>query len=394
MLERTIEAPCQRIWKDLKRDLHSRAIAIPDFQREYVWDVRKARRFVERSLRDRYLLNPIHLVRVANGPLLLLDGRQRTDTLCFAKYDPQHLGVSETQVESLNQISVQVFEHRVAKEFDAIQLFRDINQSTGLIAYELFRPYLDCEPDLEGDDWYERTRTAYLGVLRTHSNIPTNEFDTKYRNSRKQFGQYARGALAVFHKWHTRHVKEELYKSADSVSEEDLIETVVLGHLLAMGKAKREQRRKDFISALESSCADIQQICVGKDYRRIMPIVLVVLSALKFHMQASGYTVAEWHRVIQWYKDQMTSRSTLNGSFDVELSDDVVSFRFSNTSLSAFLSSLKRCGLDFKDRKRRRKQTPRAPGFDDGHPDDKPFATHGDEGTNTAELRSKNRGKR
>jgi hypothetical protein len=190
MAVQTLNVETVRI-TELLDDLQSQKLIIPRWQRDYCWDISTAALFVKRCKQNPMLISPVHLAIQDDGVPNLMDGRQRLTTLQFEKFAPRTLAMSDDEAEHLvSSLRVSVFRHKVENERQAIDLFRDINRSTSLIAYELFRPILDCD-DTVSSKWYPGLRTNCMSLLQSYSGISLNTFINQYQDNRKRFGQSA-----------------------------------------------------------------------------------------------------------------------------------------------------------------------------------------------------------
>jgi DNA-binding NarL/FixJ family response regulator len=116
-------------------------------------------------------------------------------------------------------------------------------------------------------------------------------------------------------------------------------------------------------------------------------LALIGLTALKFHLTNCGYTIKDWQLVVEWWgRNGQSHRDGIPGAIEYSLEDETFKVSLSGSNLQSVITCLRRIDrkMDFSAAKRRENQTKRVAGYDDGHPANEPFATHGDAGKKQA----------
>ena len=201
--------PSTRIVKDIVADYRTGELTNPDYQREYVWSLKKATHFLRRTKKLGHVLGVITTYRLSGGTTnFLQDGRQRVTTLMRAIERPVDYGMAKEDVDAIRlaQVSQQsmVYESHDEARLD----FQHLNDGVGLIPYEKYRGDLEC--DEHGRSLYELVRTKVDDLSTGIAGISRSS-----EHSRKKAGQLHRNSLGLFFQYATRHRDLQLYAKSE-----------------------------------------------------------------------------------------------------------------------------------------------------------------------------------
>ncbi|NDC95032.1 DUF262 domain-containing protein [bacterium] len=361
--------PSTRIVKDIVADYRTGELTNPDYQREYVWSLKKATHFLRRTKKLGHVLGVITTYRLSGGTTnFLQDGRQRVTTLMRAIERPVDYGMAKEDVDAIRlaQVSQQsmVYESHDEARLD----FQHLNDGVGLIPYEKYRGDLEC--DEHGRSLYELVRTKVDDLSTGIAGISRSS-----EHSRKKAGQLHRNSLGLFFQYATRHRDLQLYAKSER-NLNDQIERRVrswLNEHLDGWRAKVD----GFIRTLERVNAVLRDKTKDHELRRWDMTAVRAMYAANVYCRNVGCTSDVFDALVAWFVASNANRKAWPARFEVDVSGTPTAMRLDQVSLR-WIERVAAAGGPLALPMNRSKRIEAPAGYDESH-----VVPHADGGTET-----------
>lgn len=361
--------PSTRIVRDIVADYKAGELTNPDYQREYVWNAKKAAHFLLRTKRLGHVLGVITTYRLSGGSTnFLQDGRQRVTTLMRAIDRPTEYGLTKDDVDAIRAAQVSQ-QSMIYDSHDEARLdFQHLNDGVGLIPYEKYRGDLEC--DEAGRTLYELVRTKVDELSTSVAGISRSS-----EHSRKKAGQLHRNSLGLFFQYATRHRDLQLYAKSER-SLNDQIERRVRGWL---NENQDDWRTKveTFIRTLERVNALLSEKTKAFHAKRWdMTAVRALYSAHLYCRNVQCHSDV-FDELVGWFVAANVTRKTWSARYEVDVNGTPTPIRMDQVSLR-WLERVQGAGGPAAVAKKRVKNVVAPAGYDESH-----VTPHADGGTET-----------
>jgi hypothetical protein len=361
--------PTTRIVKDVVNDYRNKELVDPDYQREYIWDDKKAMHFINRTLAVGHVLGVITTYRLTGGNTnFLQDGRQRVTTLMRAIENPHAYGLSKDQVEHLRSAAVSQQTMEYVSHDEARLDFQHLNDGVGLVTFEKYRG--DLERDEKGKWLYSTVREVVRDVSCRMAGKSRS-----IKDGRKKSGQLNRNSLALFYQYVTGHKEPQIYARSER-NLEDQIERRVRAWL-DENTEELEAKVEGFIRTLENVNAILEQKTLGLPAKQWDITAVRALYAAYLYCRNAGCHADCFLGIVDWYISQNASRKAWQARFDVDVDGTPNTFRMDQVSLK-WLDRVSEFGGPSINPRKRTKQLVARAGYDESH-----IVPHADGGTDT-----------
>jgi hypothetical protein len=315
-----------RLVGDLVNQYASLELADPSYQRDYCWDLKRAKAFLDRTIELGHVLGIVTVYRILEGTTWFIqDGKQRLTTLRKATENRAQYGLSEDDLSRLKscQVSQQAMEYKSHDE--ARRDFQLLNQGVQLIPYEKYRG--DLEIDKNGQELYEYIRNS----VETLSLVATGKSCTQ-TNNRKRQGQLHRNALALFFQFASGHEELSLYSKSEKKPDVQIERRTRAWLEKNLSQAKKQQelfvKNIEAVNAVLSYCANRS---APNTHKQFEDNAVRAFYALRTYMRNIGAPASKFEDFVQWYCNHCKKLKNWPSRFVVSEAGDEI--RFDNTNL-------------------------------------------------------------
>jgi hypothetical protein len=317
--------PSTRIVKDIVADYRTGELTNPDYQREYVWSLKKATHFLRRTKKLGHVLGVITTYRLSGGTTnFLQDGRQRVTTLMRAIERPMDYGMKKEDADAIRLAQVSQQSMVYESHDDARLDFQHLNDGVGLIPYEKYRGDLEC--DEYGRSLYEMVRVKVDDLSTGMAGISRST-----EHSRKKAGQLHRNSLGLFFQYATRHRDLQLYAKSER-NLNDQIERRVRSWLNEHLDEWRPSV-EGFIRTLERVNAILRDKTKDHELRRWDMTAVRAMYAAHLHCRNAGCTSDVFDALVEWFVSANSSRKAWPARFEVDVKGSPQALRMDQVSI-------------------------------------------------------------
>jgi hypothetical protein len=317
--------PSTRIVKDIVAEFRTGELTNPDYQREYVWSMKKATHFLRRTKKLGHVLGVITTYRLSGGTTnFLQDGRQRVTTLMRAIERPMDYGMTKEDADAIRLAQVSQQSMVYESHDDARLDFQHLNDGVGLIPYEKYRGDLEC--DEHGRSLYEMVRAKVDDLSTGMAGISRST-----EHSRKKAGQLHRNSLGLFFQYATRHRDLQLYAKSER-NLNDQIERRVRSWLNEHLDEWRPSV-EGFIRTLERVNAILRDKTKDHELRRWDMTAVRAMYAAHLHCRNAGCTTDVFDALVEWFVSANSSRKAWPARFEVDVEGSPQALRMDQVSI-------------------------------------------------------------
>lgn len=350
--------PSTRIVKDIVADYQLGELTNPDYQREYVWNLKKAMHFLTRTKTLGHVLGVITTYRLRGGSTnFLQDGRQRVTTLSRAIQRPADYGLSKEDVEAIRLAQVSQQSMIYESHDDARLDFQHLNDGVGLIPYEKYRGDLECNE--AGKQLYEMVRdkvdelsTGMAGISRSSE------------HSRKKAGQLHRNSLGLFYQYATRHRDLQLYAKSER-SLNDQIERRVR-QWLDNNSSDWKSKVDNFIRTLERVNALLSDKTKSHPAKRWDMTAVRAMYSANLYCRNVGCPSDAFDSLVDWFVSANVPRKTWSARYEIDVNGTPTPVRMDQVSLR-WLEKVEAAGGPAVVAPKRVKRIVAPAGYDESH---------------------------
>ena len=356
---------------ELVNQLKNERLLLPFFQRDYIWETRKLKGWIE-TIMNGDAIGVIVTYQLPNGgPYYLADGYQRLTASTRFLENPEEYKFrfgSDQALEYLSGFFVPV-QHRIYKShIVAMRAFQNLNSGTAATPSEYFKGEL-CRSSV-GEKLYSRIPEIVFSYER-----PISE---PVRGRLTQ-GKLLRSALALFAQYITKYKKERFWDVTSSKTDlkTECVERVLHDAIASLSSEQIDSHVRSFDSFIAGQVNIIEQSMVktqqrGKSVSRTLMRFLLHGAIWR---RNNGYPAGLYNEYIyELVRHQVDQKSILSRFFFTDKNGHITGLTVHMGNLSHMRGLAKRFNINLEPK--RKNQIQRAPGFDDSQK--LPFADNGD----------------
>ena len=343
---------------DIVRSFDDRDLIIPDYQRAYCWDLKKATHFLQRTKEIGHVLGVITTYRLEGKQTeYLQDGYQRITTLSNAigKKLKDNLSNEDLQLIKQAQVSHQSMVYKTHDE--ARQDFQHLNDGVGLTSYEKYRGDLEC--DNEGRELYATVRDATFELSRRISGESVT-----IKQQRKLSGQRHRQSLGLFYQYATKHTEKQIYAKSEKNLQSQIERRTRewLNNNMTSWKATVDS----YARSLERVNAMMIEAVRDQTLKKWDVAAVRSFYATYFYCQNIGCPMDRFASLIEWYVGQHDFRCNWASRWDIDYEGEKRRFRMDQTNLK-WLENAAKLGAPEISRPKREKKIDAPAGYHESH---------------------------
>lgn len=357
----------------LVEDYENKSLAIPPFQRNYVWDNNKGRGWID-TLEKQSGIGVFVIYQLERGGTpFLADGYQRIETTRRYMKNPEEFGRSygKDQARKNCRSLIVTVQKRIYQDHrEALLAFQALNSGTSLTPFEYFKGILTID-DI-GSYVYENS----IRIVEASERILCRKLNSADRSRHHQF---KRDCLGLFYQYASEFTGMTFWKVGTrniEIANGSLLERLVFDHINGWSIVNTENVMTNFENYIDSLRVIIYDIVKKNGGKDMHPIIFRYLLHLGIWRKNTGRPVQKYIEFVERYISLFDKQKSIGGTLILEKDGETP------WSLNTRLNDLKDVGrlceyleVDFYESKARKKNIRTLPGHHESHK--LPFSQYG-----------------
>jgi len=349
-------------------------ISIPEFQRDYIWNKRKLKGWINTVISGRAIGVIVTYQIMGMGPVFLADGLQRLTATMYFLNDPQAYGYKfgTDQAERICKAFDITQQHRHYETHNEAWIgFQNINRGTVLTPAEFHKGELVM--DLCGKIVYSKIPDSVI--------IHQSPFMKSHSFGRSQESRLRRDAFALFLQYISKTDKMDFWNvSATQVGRGISVESELVRFFNEHGYSPDDTEKaiKQFSQFIGEQAAELRQILeeAGQKGKHMSPTVFRWLLHLTIWRRNTRKELSLYQQFVMRFFEMFKDHKSISSRFP---KPGITPVEFCSLTLSSLRDLAQLCdGLDVPLHKRNKpnKKVETSVGYNESH--EQPFSIHGD----------------